>query len=194
MGKIVKFEPSGFSLDKIGGYNKLPPIIIGKLFEAGRGNENDLYVIKHYSGKEAEEITRGYLQVKKIDNPKELRKRQLELAEMLDEYSKEAASYITSASKVFCKKEDYYNVLYVICKDGVMGCGWYDTVNTEKKGLMFAGQLMYGFGFINAGEDEKLLEATYHFLPYEVEMCEEIEDVDKVIIEGLKEAILKNKQ
>ncbi|MCQ2571336.1 MAG: hypothetical protein MJ154_03790 [Candidatus Saccharibacteria bacterium] len=188
---IYQFEPGGFRFEKTAdGYNKVLPSIIGRYFEDARGVGTDLYVIKHYGkGKRSTILAKGYVPTGNVENALELKSKQDNLISMLDEEQITAASQIKQPSDIYQTREGQYSIVFVSCKDGCIGCGWYDHVGTKKKGLMLAASVLYAYGFINAEIDPIFWEATYKYLPFDSELGRS-EDADKIIVDELRKTIV----
>ena len=173
MADMFKLIPSGFSFEEVDGYNKVLPRTIGQYFKHARGNETDLYVVKHYTKSKSTVLAKGYAPTtKKVSNAEELAICQDKLADMLDKEQTSAASYIANSDELttWQKLEGKYAVIFAPCKDGIIGCGWYDHAGTAKKGLKMAAFVLYAYGFINKDRDEILGEVTQYYLPYNSEL------------------------
>jgi hypothetical protein len=190
MAEIYKLIPSGFSFQKADGYNKVLPITIGKYFEHARGVGTDLYIVKHYTNSGATELTRGYVPTGTVNNAAELREKQIKLEKMLDDAKDAATEYITAPTKVYQSRNEEYAIMFVPCKDGFIGCGWYDHAGTKKKGLKLAAFVLYAYGVINAGVDEVFWEVTYKYLPYDSELGRS-EVADKIIFDSMKSEVIR---
>lgn len=190
MAEIFELIPAGFSFKKADGYNKVLPITIGRYFEHARGVGTDLYIVKHYTKQSSTELARGYVPTGTIENARELRQKQIELASKLDGTKEKASAYISTPTMVYQSKEGEYAMVFVSCKDGYIGCGWYDHAATPKKGLKLAAFVLYALGAINAKVDETLWEVTYNYLPYDSELGRS-DEADKVIFESMKSEIVR---
>ncbi len=190
MAEIYKLIPSGFSFKKVDGYNKVLPITIGKYFEHARGVGTDLYIVKHYTKLSSTELARGYVPTGTVENAHELRQKQIELASKLDSTKNKASAYISSPTMVYQSKEGEYAMVFVSCKDGYIGCGWYDHAATPKKGLKLAAFVLYALGVINAKVDETLWEVTYNYLPYDSELGRS-EVADEIIFDSMKAEVIR---
>lgn len=190
MAEMYKFIPSGFSFKKADGYNKVLPITIGQYFEHARGVGTDLYIVKHYTKHGSAELARGYVPTGNIENAKELYEKQKELEAKLDQAKDVASEYISKPTKIYQNREGEYAVVFVSCKDGYIGCGWYDHAGTRKKGLKLAAFVLYALGFINAENDEVFWEVTYKYLPYDSELGRS-EIADDIILKSMKAEIIE---
>jgi hypothetical protein len=190
MAEIFKLIPAGFSFKEADGYRLVLPATIGKYFEHARGIGTDLYVVKHYTTKGSTELTRGYVPTGNIQNATELRQRQKELTSRLDSDRNTAMLGIQAVTDVYQNRKSEYSTVFVKCKDGVIGCGWYDHANTKKKGLKLAAFLLYALGIINAENDPTLWEATYRYLPYDSEMGR-TDVADEIILSTLKAEVIE---
>jgi len=190
MAELFKLIPSGFSFDKVDGYNKILPVTIGRYFEHARGVGTDLYILKHYNTSGDTQLARGYVPTGTIENASELRRKQLELEARLDAAKSDAAKAITTPERTYQTRDGEYAIVFVPCKDGYIGCGWYDHAGTAKKGLKLAAFVLYALGFINAEYDEVLWEVTYKYLPYDSELGRS-EIADQIILESLKDEVVR---
>lgn len=190
MAEIYKLIPAGFSFKEADGYRLVLPTTIGRYFEHARGIGTDLYVVKHYTAKGSSELTRGYVPTGSIQNATELRQRQKELTSRLDSDRNAAMLSINAVADVYQNRTSEYSTVFVKCKDGVIGCGWYDHANTKRKGLRLAAFLLYALGIINAENDPTLWEAAYRYLPYDSEMGS-TGAADKIILDTLKEEVVE---
>lgn len=187
--EIFKFIPSGFSFEEVDGYNKLPPIVIGKYFEHARGVGTDLYVVKHFTSTSSTILAKGYVPTGDVGNAAELMSKQKALISMLDKERNSAISQIKNPSDVYQTRDGQFSVVFVPCKDGFIGCGWYDHVGTKRKGLKLAAFVLYAYGIINVKIDPELWEVTYKYLPYDSELGR-ADFADNVIFSTLKDEVI----
>ncbi len=176
MANIIQFKPATahFSFEKRGGYNLVPAEIIACFFQYMRGIGPDAFILKHYVFTEDatlsnhSEIMRGCIPTEAIDR-RTIRQHQQELEVELDTYAVEAKERIKEyASRIYQRQHRGNDIVFVRCQDGIMGCGWYDSAHTTRKGLKLAAFMLYALGSIN--NDAELLTAVYNYLPYDSEL------------------------
>ena len=181
---------SGFSFEQKDGYNLMLPVTIGKLFDYVRGTGPDLFVLKRYTEAGITELTKGVVGLAPDTDVYELKRRQLSLFDKVDGEFDNAKEYITDTSRIYQISDEFNSVVIVKCKDGYLGCGWYDDTGASRKGFMLAGLLLYTLGLINADVDKIFWEATYFYLPYEVDINDP-KTVDNIIFRSMEEEIIK---
>ena len=194
MAKLLQIVPAGFSFEKIDGYNKVLPQTIGKYFEHIRGSGTDLYVVKHYYFNGGSTLlAKGYIPAEEKIDVDSLSHKQDRLITLLDSEKRPAAAFITTPKKIYKKRDGEYSVVFTPCQDGLIGCGWYDNADTPRKGPMMASYLLYAYGLLNAEVDKIFWEAAHNYLPYATELGqnEQVEDIDKMIFDSMKETIIK---
>jgi hypothetical protein len=197
-GKIIHLQPAHFSFEKRGGYNVILPEIIAQFFEYMRGIGPDAFIIKSYTfsegntGPSSTEIMRGCVPTEAIDR-KSIRQAQLSLEAELDSQAEEASRRIKGrTSRVFQNRNHGNDVVYVRCRNGIMGCGWYDSAHTVRKGLKMAAFMLYALGTINGDTDETLLTAIYNYLPYDSELSSsEADKATDIIVRVLTDKALQ---
>lgn len=193
MAEIIEFKASATKSSPVTqtGYIKVPQIIIGRYFAYELGDGIDLYAIKHFKsfGFE-EEIDRGYVpQGKKIKDVKDLLAKQTVLLRKLSEDNERLPDL--SKTDIWQDSADGYATAFIRCADGIIGCGWFDHARTQKKGLKMAAFLLYAFGQINAGYDEKLSEVTRNYIPYNTPLSRsDLVEAEKIFFQGLEETKL----
>ena len=188
MAELYQLIPSGFSFEKVDGYNKVLPATIGKYFEHARGDGTNLFVVKHYAKEKTTVLSKGYIP----DGADELTLSvaQIELNAFLDKEKERAVARIGDIqTKVYQHREGSNSVVFVSCQDGLIGCGWYDPASSPK-GLKMAAFVLYAYGFINAKMDKVFWKVTYKYLPYDSELGRS-DEADKAIIESLQPEILR---
>ena len=171
----------------------LLPTTIGKYFEYARGTGTDLYVVKHFTDFGDTVLAKGYVPTGNVENAKELFGKQNALIARLDAAHDAASAHISAPTKIFQSLEGEYATVFAPCKDGQIGCGWYDHAGTQKKGLKLAAFFLYALGLINAKEDPVLWEATYKYLPYDSELGHS-EIAERIIFDTMREAVLKKNE
>ena len=171
MSNILEVNFANFSYEKCCEYNLPLPEMIAQFFEHMRGIGPDAFVVKRYTLNEegtltTDEIMRGCVPTSACDL-KAIHQAQLSLSSNLDLCAEEARRTITrSISNIYELRHDYANLVFVNCDGGIIGCGWYDSARTIRKGLKLAAFMLYVLGSIN-GWDKTLLTAIYNYLPYE---------------------------
>ncbi len=173
---IIQFRPTAhFSFEKRDGYNLVPAEIIAHFFQYMRGIGPDAFIIKHYVFTEdatfsaQTEIMRGCIPTETTIDRRIIRQHQQELEVELDTHAVEAKSRIKEyTSKIYQRQHRGNDIVFVRCQDGIMGCGWYDSAHTTRKGLKLAAFMLYALGSIN--NDAHLLTAVYNYLPYDSEL------------------------
>ena len=170
--KIIHINFAHFSFERCCGYNLPLPEMIAQFFAYMRGVGPDAFVIKRYTFNEgqadhtSEEIMRGCVPTSACDL-KVIRQAQLSLSSNLDLRAEEARRTITrSISNIYELRHDYANLVFVNCDGGIIGCGWYDSARTIRKGMKLAEFMLYALGSLNKW-DKTLLTAVYNYLPYE---------------------------
>ena len=174
MAKIVNLWPvpdARFSHEKRYGYNVVLPEMIALFFEYMRGIGPDAFIVKIYQDDHTtHEIMRGCVPTEAYDRIK-IREAQISLEAELDVQSIDAAKSIKGrVSRIYQNRNHGNDVVFVKCKDGIVGCGWYDSAHTVRKGLKMAAFMLYALGSLNGPTDETLLTAVYNYLPYDSEL------------------------
>jgi len=191
MADLYKLIPSGFSFEQVDGYNKVLPRTIGQYFVHARGNGTDLYVVKHYTKSGSTILAKGYAPTSEdVGNYEELYQYQERLAKLLDKEQPTAASRIDSGDSTYQNRDGKYAFVFVKCKDGFIGCGWYDHAATARKGLKMAAFVLYAYGSLNRDRDPILGEVTQYYLPYDTELGR-WEVADSIILDSMKKEIIK---
>lgn len=171
--KIIHINFAHFSFERCCGYNLPLPEMIAQFFTYMRGIGPDAFVIKRYTFSEgqvdhtSEEIMRGCVPTSACDL-RIIRQAQLSLSSILDLRAEEAHKTIArSISNIYeLRQEDSMSLVFVNCDRGIIGCGWYDSARTTRKGMKLAEFMLYALGSLNRW-DKTLLTAVYHYLPYE---------------------------
>ena len=169
--KVISLRFAHFSYEKCCGYNLPIPEMIAQFFEYMRGIGPDAFIIKRYRLNEegtltTDEIMRGCVPTSANDK-KTIRQAQVNLSSELDARAEEAREYIRDeTSRVYELLNRGNNVIFVRCSEGIMGCGWFDSAHTLRKGLKLAAFMLYVLGSINKW-DNILLTAVWNYLPYE---------------------------
>lgn len=171
MSNILEVNFGNFSYEKCCEYNLPLPEMIAQFFEHMRGIGPDAFVVKRYTLNEegaltTDEIVRGCVPTSACDL-KDIHQAQLSLSSNLDLRAEEARRTIAgSISSIYELRQDYANLVFVNCDGGIIGCGWYDSARTTRKGMKLAGFMLYALGSLNEW-DRTLLKAVYNYLPYE---------------------------
>ena len=171
--KIIHINFAHFSFERCCGYNLPLPEMIAQFFTYMRGIGPDAFVIKRYTFSEgqvdhtSEEIMRGCVPTSACDL-RIIHQAQLSLSSILDLRAEEAHKTIArSISNIYeLRQEDSMSLVFVNCDRGIIGCGWYDSARTTRKGMKLAEFMLYALGSLNRW-DKTLLTAVYHYLPYE---------------------------
>lgn len=176
MAKIIQlpYQPSAhFSYERRGGYTLVTPDIIRELFKLMRGGTGpDAFLIKSYITDEQNitrdlEIMRGCVPTEAYDKQQVLQ-HQRELEKELDDSATTAIEQIKNrVSRNYESRNHGNDIVFVKSDHGVIGCGWYDSAHTLKKGIKMAEFMLYALGSLNASNDRTLYSAVYNYLPYE---------------------------
>ena len=183
-----------FTLPEVDGYKMILPQTIGRYFEHARGFGPDLFIVKHYTEGGATEMLRGIIPRTRLEqlNEKELDclcNKQTELSSWLDHEEKRVEA-IRFDRKIYQSLEHDFSIIIVQCKDGLIGCGWFDYARTAKRGLKMAAFLLYTIGILNVEYDKTLWEMTWSNLPYDVDIGR-TEVIEKIIADSMKDDIIK---
>ena len=186
-----------FSREK-GGYILVAPEIIGRFFEYMRGIGPDAFIIKKYTKREdgvvvGSEIMRGCVPTEAY-NRTIIRQKQRQLEAELDARAIEAFDAIRGRiARNYQIRNHGNDVVFVKTNDGIVGCGWYDSAHTIKKGLKMAAFMLYALGILNAKNDNDLFRAVYNYLPYDSELTStEAEKASAIIMGYLGDKIVGN--
>lgn len=192
MAQLLNFNPDSLSaiLSHKGGYALVPTEAIKAFYESLRGIGPDLYVVAHFSRSEEETpptvLMRGWvppLPGYKNGDIETLQQKQTLLLEYLTAtvQSGEVTAALKRPSDIYQRQIQHgYNLVFLCCKDGYIGCGWYDHAHTPQKGGRLAAFLLYALGLLNADQDPVLWSAAYRYLPYDSSLGS-VEDADKAL-------------
>lgn len=195
-GKVINF-PSSFQ--RSCGYYVVPSEIIMKFFRYVRGIGPDSFVVKNYEFSDetsftSHEIMRGGMPDTKDSNQIRIVRRNQFFAEaLLESHASHAYRYIRDNRHVYQIHDGNACAVYIECRGGLIGCGWYDyNCANGKKGMLLAAFMLYALASINGKTDEELRKTAYNFLPYGSEMTAvDAEKISNIIVEYLADKAIE---
>ncbi len=87
-----------------------------------------------------------------------------------------------------CTVADYYKkesgtmaLLFMKCKDGVIGIAWLDNNGSSRKALLMCGFIGYELGVINSEKDKILWESATHYLIDDAKLIRDVKDLKRIL-------------
>ena len=191
MAEIIQLFNS-LSPTKVDGYSIPFSLIIKRYHEHARWiGEPDAFVVKHYFGDgRCTELMRGYDDVGQPGYMKKIVATQDIIAETLDEHSMEAKSKIREDGNYVFKwhnEKSGIAIVFIKCKDGVIGSGWYENTKTMPKAQKLAAFVLYAIGYLNADYDTVFFDVSYNILPYAISSFGRYEVAEDIIESAIEE-------